>query len=73
MKIVKDDRWHVQDKSFLDLSTNQKIKDWCTTQFGKQTYCDTGNPNQRGWTCLDDRFHFMQYDDLLLFLLTWSD
>jgi hypothetical protein len=65
-------RWTVQDEAF-DIWNAYEIDDWCTEQFGRQTWCDTGNLDQRGWCHFNKHFNFMQQDDLTLFLLRWGD
>jgi hypothetical protein len=73
MKVITcGQRWYIEDDTFNNWNSYE-IDKWCEEQFGRQVYCDTGNPNQRGWCHFCDQIYFMQHDDLILFLLRWSD
>jgi hypothetical protein len=65
-------RWTIHDDAFNNWKARE-IDEWCEEQFGRQTICDTGDPNQRGWCHFHEYFNFMQLDDLALFLLRWRD
>ena len=64
--------WTVSDNSFDYWLTGEEISQWCTENFGRQTYI-LPNKGEPGWSKYRETFTINRQDDLTLFLLRWGN